>query len=103
MLPESPAAAQATLSATKVPELHRECFVTVGATASFQAILDAVCTREYLKTLGDLEFTHLTVQCGPDLEYFHKIKPSTEELKAMGLGVYAFDFNKKGLGQEMRG
>ena len=87
------------------PPVRRECFITVGATASFQALLDSALTLAFIETLLELEYTHLTVQCGPDLAYANSM---VEDAKASGLSfgglqLKIFDFNKLGLGAEMRG
>lgn len=79
--------------------LRKECFVTVGATASFKSMIDATSSPSFLETLLDLGYTRLTIQCGPDLEYFEqKIRPST----IAEIEIKSFDFNKFGLGEEMR-
>lgn len=79
---------------------RRECFVTVGATASFKGLIKAVMAPAFLKKLTELGYTRLVIQCGPDLPLFEELK---ESLDLKGLDVTAFDFNKTGLGQEMRG
>jgi beta-1,4-N-acetylglucosaminyltransferase len=80
--------------------------VTVGATASFRTLIDAVTSKEFLKTLNSLEYSHLTIQCGPDLEYVKDNKLPGDQLeellKEYKLIVKLFDFNKFGLGEEMK-
>lgn len=78
----------------------RECFVTVGATAEFPQLIQAVLSEESLQALKESGFTKLNLQCGPSLAYFQEIKPTGNN--ALGLEIKAFDFNKQGLGQEMR-
>jgi beta-1,4-N-acetylglucosaminyltransferase len=86
------------------PKPRRECFVTIGATASFRLLLSAVLTTSFLSTLSELEYTHLTLQCGPDLSYADtKIKDEGLDWEGRGIKVRSFDFNKEGLGHEMRG
>jgi hypothetical protein len=97
----------------ETPVLRRECFVTVGATASFRSLLDQALSIPFVFRLSELKYTHLTIQCGPDLEYARSRAQDTgpgasqNERKLMGelMGVKwkLFDFNKLGLGAEMRG
>src|SRR5207244_2831402 len=51
-------------------KLARNCFVTVGATASFKLLLEEICRPEFLVQLRQCGYTGLDVQCGPDLEWF---------------------------------
>lgn len=48
----------------------RRCFVTIGATAAFRALLDEVSTADFLRCLAEHGYGRLDVQCGPDLDYF---------------------------------
>lgn len=84
--------------------IRRECFVTIGATATFTSLLTAALSPPFLCTLSSLSYTHLILQCGDDLEkaqqLIEKLQP---ELQRLGLEVAAFAFNKEGLGREMRG
>ena len=44
----------------------RRCFVTVGATASFQKLLSDILEPQFLDCLGSRGFGELVVQTGPD-------------------------------------
>jgi beta-1,4-N-acetylglucosaminyltransferase len=81
--------------------------VTVGATASFRALIDAVTSKEFLETFLDLGYTHLIIQCGPDFEYAMANKLSGNEVEVLQqehkLVVTLFGFNAYGLGKEMKG
>ncbi|TVY81783.1 UDP-N-acetylglucosamine transferase subunit alg13, partial [Lachnellula suecica] len=77
--------------------MHREIFVTTGATADFPDLLANAVSDETLKTLSDLSFTRLTIQGGKLEEYFQKIKPQDTR----GIDIKFFDFNKNGLHREM--
>jgi hypothetical protein len=107
---------------------HREAFITIGATASFLPLIDTSLSPPFLTTLSSLEYTHLTIQCGPDLAY--AISKAEKEGKSLarkelgrnlnprgdtwegsrmsgwweiqGIRTRLFDFNKEGLGGEMR-
>jgi len=85
--------------------LRRECFVTVGATASFRILFDSVLTSAFVDILADLGYTHLKIQCGPDLWYARykaRILEESKESAWRGIKLALFDFNKLGLGAEMR-
>ncbi|KAI0206740.1 glycosyltransferase family 1 protein [Astrocystis sublimbata] len=68
----------------KNARLSKTAFVTIGATAVFRSLLIEVASRKFLETLQALNFTDLVVQCGPDLDFFNKIKfdnvPETDSL-----------------------
>jgi beta-1,4-N-acetylglucosaminyltransferase len=86
--------------------LRREAFVTVGATAAFRSLIDASISLSFLSTLSRLGYTHLTIQCGPDLAYFNEKFEAEKDSLQQPLGslkIRTFDFNTLGLGQEMRG
>ena len=84
---------------------RKVCFVTIGATASFNALLEAVLTRTFLAALENFGYTDLVLQYGKDgisvLERFREseehVSETTPKIKISG-----FDFNMQGLGQEMR-
>ncbi|KAI2640024.1 glycosyltransferase family 28 C-terminal domain-containing protein [Xylaria nigripes] len=69
----------------------RAAFVTIGATASFRGLLEEVASDEFLAMLKFLDFTHLIVQCGPDLEYFESIQPQDAK-KSYGLSITTFSY-----------
>lgn len=80
---------------------HKVCFVTVGATASFDALIKATLSPPFLEVLKTHDYTHLRLQHGKDgqkmLEESVSANSRTQNLKISG-----FDFNKQGLGSEMR-
>jgi beta-1,4-N-acetylglucosaminyltransferase len=78
--------------------LHKECFVTIGATAGFEDLLLAAVSNEVLDILAELNFTDLTIQCGTMNDYFTKIKPADNK----GLRITNFGFKAQGLENEMR-
>ncbi len=81
------------------------CFITIGATASFDSLISAALTPEFLKALQASDYTDLVLQHGVEgsliLKEFHRTfgKINANE---WGINVYGFDFNKEGLGKEMR-
>ena len=81
------------------------CFVTIGATAAFDALIKAALSPQSLEALKISGYTDLRLQHGRNgrviLEEFYKssgIKSEDED----GITISAFDFNKQGLGSEMR-
>ncbi|OJJ82905.1 N-acetylglucosaminyldiphosphodolichol N-acetylglucosaminyltransferase catalytic subunit ALG13 [Aspergillus glaucus CBS 516.65] len=81
------------------------CFVTVGATASFELLLQYVFNKTFLSALKQHGYTHLLVQYGKDgqaiCENFTKNNPEGSEARH-GIEIAGFDFNQAGLGEEMR-
>ena len=81
------------------------CFVTIGATASFNGLLTAVFGDPFLEALRDANYTDLLVQFGKDGKaIFDKFTAGATEgsKERYGLNISGFDFNARGLGQEMR-
>ena len=80
---------------------QKVCFITVGATASFDALIKATLSPPFLEALKTYHYTHLRLQHGKDgqkvLEEFGSANSGTQDIKISG-----FDFNKQGLGSEMR-
>ena len=80
------------------------CFVTVGATASFELLLQAVLDKPFLGALQQHGYTHLLVQYGKDgqpiFEDFVQNNPSGSESRN-GIEIGGFDFNPAGLREEM--
>jgi hypothetical protein len=77
------------------------CFLTVGATASFSALIEAAVSPAFLTALESQGYTELSVQYGQDG------KPLFEKCKSIAQGssklkVTGFDLDKTGLGRHMR-
>ncbi|BCR82992.1 N-acetylglucosaminyldiphosphodolichol N-acetylglucosaminyltransferase catalytic subunit ALG13 [Aspergillus chevalieri] len=81
------------------------CFVTVGATASFESLLQSVFNETFLSALKQHGYTHLLVQYGKDgqaiCENFTKKNPEGSVARH-GIDITGLDFNQAGLGAEMR-
>ena len=84
---------------------QRVCFVTVGATASFDSLISVALSPPFLEALKTYGYTHLRLQHGKDggkvLEEFRRNNDATSQ-QIQGLCISGFDFNKQGLGWEMR-
>ncbi len=87
-----------TLASRKV------CFVTIGATASFDSLIRATLSSTFLEVLKQYAYTNLCIQHGKDgrtilqelvEQYSKKTIPHT-------ISISGFDFNMQGLGAEMR-
>ena len=81
------------------------CFVTIGATAGFQALLRATLSPSFLTVLKEYRYTDLRLQYGQDgrgvLEQFEKSQDLASN-ERYGFKISGFDFNKHGLEAEMR-
>lgn len=81
------------------------CFVTVGATASFELLLKSILGEHFLCALQKHDYTHLLIQYGKDgqgiFERFIQDNPPESE-GCHGIQISGFDFSQEGLGQEMR-
>ncbi|CAF9914938.1 MAG: N-acetylglucosaminyldiphosphodolichol N-acetylglucosaminyltransferase catalytic subunit alg13 [Heterodermia speciosa] len=84
---------------------RKVCFATIGATASFNALLEAVLTRTFLDTLEKFGYTDLILQYGKDgFSILERFRESEERVSktTSNINIGGFDFNRQGLGQEMR-
>ncbi|KAH0564968.1 hypothetical protein GP486_001645 [Trichoglossum hirsutum] len=89
-----------------VSQPRKLCFVTVGATASFNSLISTVLSRPTLKALQEAGYTDLRLQFGRDgRAVFDDFILSNEDgsEERCGLSITGFEYNRKGLGQEMRG
>jgi beta-1,4-N-acetylglucosaminyltransferase len=75
------------------------CFVTVGATASFEKLLQQVLTSKFLETLAEHQYTHILIQYGKNGEKLYKDFLDSEE-SHHGLTLGGFDF-KPSIEREM--
>lgn len=82
------------------------CFVTIGATASFDKLLEAVLEKPFLEALRVAGYTSLIVQYGKERgKAIYDGLIATEGDSAMrntGIDITGFDFNTNGLDEEMR-
>jgi beta-1,4-N-acetylglucosaminyltransferase len=77
------------------------CFLTVGATASFSALIEAAVSPAFLTALEYQGYTELSVQYGKDgKQLFEKCKSIAQG--SSKLKVTGFDLDKAGLGRHMR-
>lgn len=84
--------------------VQKVCFVTIGATAAFDQLLRAVLSGRFLEALKTLGYTDLRLQYGKNgKQILEELNSSiaSENVNRHGIGVTGFDFNTKGLAQEM--
>jgi beta-1,4-N-acetylglucosaminyltransferase len=85
-----------TMTSTKL------CFLTVGATASFSALIEAAVSPAFLAALEAQGYTELSVQYGQDgKSLFEKCKAAAQS-SSPKVKVTGFDLDKLGLGKHMR-
>ena len=84
-------------------ELSKNAFVTVGATASFEALVRAVLNPAFLKELSLAGYTNLVVQHGDDhhdfVKTFNRTYPQGTNARH-GIWIEMFDFKRGGLHEE---
>lgn len=83
----------------------KACFITVGATAPFDELVKAALCTSFLDALIKHNFTDLIIQWGNvELATLRTLCQDAQagNLDRDGLRVRGFDFNRIGLGQEMR-
>lgn len=90
-VPEYPSAG------TRIVKPTKHCFVTIGATASFRTLIDAVTQPAFIDSLSKHGYTDLDVQCGPDLVPFRE----KDFTRLADIKVQGFDFDGAGLTTHM--
>lgn len=82
----------------------KRCFVTVGATASFIALIRKVLEPSFLVALQAQNYTQLRIQYGKDGKktFDDYLWVLGEDIKkSSGIEITGFDFNINGLREEM--
>lgn len=82
---------------------QKTCFVTIGATASFGALIKAVLSPGFCAALEAHSYTDLLVQYGQDGKNIHE--QCLQQLNAaenLRLRISGFDLDMAGLGRRMR-
>lgn len=82
------------------------CFVTIGATAPFEKLLNAVLDKTFLEALHGEQYTNVVLQYGKaqgKVIYDKFITTRRDDVqRSMGIEVTGFDFKADGLDNEMR-
>lgn len=86
-----------------LPRRKKVCFVTIGATATFNSLIKAVLSQAFLQTLAETHYTDLVVQYGAERSIFEAFVREREydEAVACGIDVVGFEFSPDGLGEYM--
>ena len=84
-------------------KLRKECLVTVGATATFEHLIQATLSDDVLKTLKEKGFTHLNFQYGNSSDLFHELYELLPQFqRELGFVITSFGFEPKGLGGHIK-
>lgn len=79
------------------------CFVTIGATASFDSLIRSCFRHEFLTALSKASYTDLLLQYGKNgKDVFDELSQHRDDLKALRLQCMGFGLNPEGLGREMK-
>lgn len=77
------------------------CFVTIGATASFTGLIQAVLSEKFTRALDAQNYTHLLVQYGQDGKQLFDECLNRLGSEASTLQISGFDLDPSGLRQYM--
>jgi len=81
----------------------KTCFVTIGATASFAALIKSTLSSQFLEALQKQGYTDLVVQYGQDGKQLYESAVQQSGVAAKSdIKVSGFDLDKAGLGRYMR-
>jgi beta-1,4-N-acetylglucosaminyltransferase len=88
------------MAATTDPS-EQFCLVTVGATVGFKSLVQEVIHPEFWNFLRSKGFTHLRIQCGPDIPWAAMRLASFQHESPKGLEVQVFETSKNLMKEEM--
>ncbi|KAI9694748.1 MAG: N-acetylglucosaminyldiphosphodolichol N-acetylglucosaminyltransferase catalytic subunit alg13 [Bathelium mastoideum] len=78
------------------------CFVTIGATASFNSLIRACFHPKFLKNLAKAGYTDILLQYGKNgKSMFEELSQHQSDLNSLGLQCQGFGLKPEGLRQEM--
>lgn len=81
----------------------KTCFVTIGATASFDRLIRAAVSVDFAKALESQGYTDLLVQYGKDGDgLFDACLREAQSAGTSTLKITGFDLDMDGLGQYMK-
>ena len=87
------------------PKQSKTCFVTIGATAKFDRLIQTALNPTFLQALQTAGYTNLILQHGTEgthiFNQFTTANPLHSEGR-YGLDISGFAFNARGLDAEMR-
>ncbi|KAL1638579.1 N-acetylglucosaminyldiphosphodolichol N-acetylglucosaminyltransferase catalytic subunit alg13 [Diplodia intermedia] len=83
-------------------ERKKVCFVTIGATATFDELVRACTQPDFLRSLAQAGYTHLLVQYGKNRRLWKEVSADNESLGQYGVDVSGFSFRENGLAAQMQ-
>jgi beta-1,4-N-acetylglucosaminyltransferase len=83
---------------------HKVCFVTIGATASFSALIRATISSSFCHSLEQNDYTDLIVQYGADGDALFQslLQDVASSEKGSGVNISGFGLDTNGLGEYMK-
>lgn len=87
--------------ATASDSSEQFCLVTVGATVGFKTLVEGVLHPEFWHFLRSKRFTHLRIQCGPDIPWASQRLASFQHEAPEGLEIQVFETSKNLMREEM--
>lgn len=81
--------------------LEQFCLVTVGATVGFKTLIEEVIHPEFWLFLRSKGFTHLRIQCGPDVPWASLRLASFKDETPKGFEIEVFESSKNLMKEEM--
>jgi len=96
-------AATSTMSNESSSRPRKVCFVTIGATASFQALIRATVSSTFCNSLEQNDYTDLIVQYGADGHGLFQslLQDVASKEQGAGVNVSGFGLDTNGLAQYM--
>lgn len=83
---------------------QKRCFVTIGATAPFNSLVQGVLEPAFIHALQEAGYVELRVQYGDhegESIFQSRFRESNKSLEEGGLTISGFGFNRSGLREEM--
>lgn len=87
--------------ATAPDSSEQFCLVTIGATVGFRTLVGEVVHPEFWRFLRSKGFTHLRVQCGPDVPWASLRLASFHDEAPKGLEIQVFETSRNLMREEM--
>lgn len=87
---------------TETQQRKKVCFVTIGATATFEDLVRACTLPDFLRALHREGYTDLLVQYGKNRELWKEVVEDKEALNQYGVEVSGFSFRESGIAAQMQ-
>lgn len=84
-------------------QVHKKvCFVTIGATATFDELVTACTQPGFLRALHQEGYTDLLVQYGKNRKLWKDVIADKAALDQHGVEVSGFSFRENGIAEQMK-